>query len=177
MWAVIGVVGSICAFFKAKALLWTRRAGRLVQGPQKIIDLLSARFPDHEFFEEELGIWVSGPTFPWQSGLYQRHAHWRNGDVREYPWTLLQIDPETTMVPRRRIITPQTLQPFLNESQQRDAVGDHAVVDVDLATGWVTYRIDTDDIDDRLVDAQHHRIDTDDIDADDLRYTSLQDAA
>ena len=144
MWAVIGVVGSICAFFKAKALLWTRRAGRLVQGPQKIIDLLSARFPDHEFFEEELGIWVSGPTFPWQSGLYQRHAHWRNGDVREYPWTLLQIDPETTMVPRRRIITPQTLQPFLNESQQT-VVDDDAVVDV--ATGWVTY-----------AGAEHHRI-------------------
>ena len=56
--------------------------------------------------------------------------------MREYPWTLLQMDPETTMVPRRRIITPQTLQPFLNESQQRDAVGDHRVVDVDLATGW-----------------------------------------
>ena len=106
MWAVIGVVGSICAYFKGKAFLWTRRAGRLVQGPAKIIDLLSARFPDHEFFEEELGIWVCGPTFPWQNGRFQRYARWSNGDVRPHPWALLAIDRETTMVPRRRIITP-----------------------------------------------------------------------
>ena len=126
MWAVIGIVGSICAYFKGKALLWTRRAGRLVQGPSNIIDLLSARFPDHEFFEEELGIWVCGSTFPWQSGLYQRHAHWSNGDVKEYPWTLLAIDPETTMVPRRRVITPQWLQPFLCEYQQPVVVDDES---------------------------------------------------
>ena len=128
-----------------------------MQGPAKVIDLLSERFPDHGFFEEELGIWVCGPTFPWQTGLFQRYARWSNGDVKPHPWTLLAIDPETTMVPRRRVITPESLQPFLHESQQT-VVDDgyvqmnaNAEDDTDMRSvsehGWATH-----------ADAEHYRI-------------------
>ena len=138
---VFSVVGSVWALCKLKAFAISRRCCRFIaSSPPSVMQLLQDAMPDHEFFEEERGIWVSGPTFGWATaadGVWmQRDAHDRWGRDRPYPWTLLDFDEESdaNQLPRRRIITP-SVAPWTRTPVAANDIQLHSMA----ADGWVDY--------------------------------------
>ena len=138
----ISFLGSVYACVKLKALAAGRRCCRCIAGSRpSVLQLLQTALPDHEFFEEQRGIWISGPTFPWASASsdevwMQRGGPDRWGNERQHPWTLLDFDEEfdATTLPRRRIVTPAlapwTRTPVAANDLQLDSIA---------ANGWVDY--------------------------------------
>ena len=142
MMGVCSVIGSVGALCKLKALAISRRCCRCIAGSRpSVLQLLQTALPDHEFFEEQRGIWISGPTFPWASASsdevwMQRGGPDKWGNERQHPWTLLDFDEEfdATTLPRRRIVTPAlapwTRTPVAANGLQLDSIA---------ANGWVDY--------------------------------------
>jgi len=138
----ISFLGSVYACVKLKALAAGRRCCRCIAGSRpSVLQLLQTALPDHDFFEEQRGIWISGPTFPWASASsdevwMQRGGPDRWGNERQHPWTLLDFDEEfdATTLPRRRIVTPAlapwTRTPVAANDLQLDSIA---------ANGWVDY--------------------------------------
>ena len=138
----ISFLGSVYACVKLKALAAGRRCCRCIAGSRpSVLQLLQTALPDHDFFEEQRGIWISGPTFPWASASsdevwMQRGGPDRWGNERQHPWTLLDFDEEfdATTLPRRRIVTPAlapwTRTPVAANGLQLDSIA---------ANGWVDY--------------------------------------
>ena len=148
---VFSVVGSVWALCKLKAFAISRRCCRFIaSSPPSVMQLLQDAMPDHEFFEEERGIWVSGPTFGWATaadGVWmQRDAHDRWGRDRPYPWTLLDFDEESdaNQLPRRRIVTPSvapwTRTPVAATGLQTPSVAATSLQTPSIAAnGWVDH--------------------------------------